>query len=501
MNAALQCLKFNESFCAFWNKSGKKLAQAIFRWIQEPPSAAVYSPDDILRALGRVAPQFASYDQQDSHEFLRVTLQSLEGIPAAELFRGQMTSSVFCEICKKTSCVVEDFLDLSLSIGDSSWLARPISLEQCLKEFSNEESITALCETCKRQTPSRKKLRISKYPELLCLHLKRFTAHGGWFQGPAKNSKTVLFDFYLQPDQAEDVNYQLWGIIQHSGSMSGGHYVAFCRKNDWWLCDDTRVSLTTKTKSAEPYLLFYQKIREPDVQVDWNRVQSVKSESLVYVNKSWLRKLQLLSHPGPLPKPILCIHAKLGNVDPLEFLSPLQKCLAEDFALKYSAIDNTGFLEAPLEVCQKCADRFLLDKKRRNIEKLLISRFDSLKDSPGLWWYWVEMSWVNKWRIYVEESRMPENQAFDGVIKDDPGPMNNQILIGKISEANKDYLLVNKTVFALFLYFHGGGPILRSHGLIEKNTPEILEEIESDAIPLTTQQEIQGLSANDFLLA
>jgi hypothetical protein len=63
------------------------------------------------------------------------------------------------------------------------------------------------------------------------------------------------------PALAQETRYDLWGVVNHSGSLHGGHYTADCRNADtgeWHTFNDSRVSGTgTPSGGASPYVLFY----------------------------------------------------------------------------------------------------------------------------------------------------------------------------------------------------------------------------------------------------
>jgi ubiquitin C-terminal hydrolase len=77
-----------------------------------------------------------------------------------------------------------------------------------------------------------KQLTIYKTPNVLVIHLKRFS-YGGV---SGKISKNVAFDFSMSvpctgsPGVAEKIPYSLIGIVVHHGSsIHSGHYVAFVK--------------------------------------------------------------------------------------------------------------------------------------------------------------------------------------------------------------------------------------------------------------------------------
>ena len=66
------------------------------------------------------------------------------------------------------------------------------------------------------------------------------------------------------------MTYRLFGVVEHSGSMNGGHYVSYVSKGGhvsdaesaWMYASDTHVSPATlqTALNAQGYLLFYTKV-------------------------------------------------------------------------------------------------------------------------------------------------------------------------------------------------------------------------------------------------
>lgn len=130
------------------------------------------------------------------------------------------------------------------------------SVQSCLNNFTAVELMTGNnkvgCDSCSERingkggktinTNATKQFLISSPPAVLILHLKRFQV------GPRcmfrKITKHVTFPFVLDlaPFCASKVKtlpnvhrhqknlmYSLYGIVEHSGSMHGGHYVAYVK--------------------------------------------------------------------------------------------------------------------------------------------------------------------------------------------------------------------------------------------------------------------------------
>ncbi|CAI2382727.1 unnamed protein product [Moneuplotes crassus] len=184
--------------------------------------------------------------------------------------------------------------------------SRYFTLEECLDyyvevELLNDKKNLYQCENCtllkygkkskkKFESPAIKRSVILELPLNLIINLKRFTHSRYSFQ---KSRKTVVYPLYLKMDKytmtecdQEDLDcyqkysnstfqdkwkykhiYELYGIVSHSGSMSGGHYISYvCYKygknRTWFYCSDSSVR-KVKEESAldtEAYILFYRKL-------------------------------------------------------------------------------------------------------------------------------------------------------------------------------------------------------------------------------------------------
>lgn len=206
------------------------------------------------------------------------------------------------------------FQALSHSYTPSS---KECSIQSCLHQFTSVELLMGnnklLCESCteRRQkqlrkssadkkvekiyTSARKQILISSLPPVITLHLKRFHQAG---MNLRKVNRHV--DFPLILDLApfcsascknlaadERVLYSLYGIVEHSGSMRGGHYTAYVKvrapqrkmeqqhrnvsgardtssgsQGQWVYISDTTVQTVPESRvlNSQAYLLFYEEM-------------------------------------------------------------------------------------------------------------------------------------------------------------------------------------------------------------------------------------------------
>jgi len=66
-----------------------------------------------------------------------------------------------------------------------------------------------------------------------------------------------------------DTKYELMGIINHFGKISGGHYTSNVKVDDkWYNFDDTKTSIIDNPVTPNAYVLFYiNKNKEKTTQV------------------------------------------------------------------------------------------------------------------------------------------------------------------------------------------------------------------------------------------
>ena len=156
-----------------------------------------------------------------------------------------------------------------------------INIEDCFKKYSEEEIIEGEymlhCSQCKEKTKSNKRISIWEPPEILIIQFNRFNNEiiNNRFQGITKNYTNVEFPITeldiksLQLDiHLTENKYELISLCEHRGSISGGHYVSYCKNsinNKWYEHNDEDVihvpdeNLEKELITNNAYILFYEK--------------------------------------------------------------------------------------------------------------------------------------------------------------------------------------------------------------------------------------------------
>lgn len=167
-----------------------------------------------------------------------------------------------------------------------------ISLQDCLDEFTKEEKLGEddlwYCPRCKKHQQATKKFDLWKAPDILVVHLKRFSnsrtlrdkidafidfpVEGldlGDMVGERAAAKRLAeqgvdLDELELGDLDEPLVYDLFGVDEHMGGLGGGHYRAYALNhlnNKWYHFDDSHVmpARATDAVNANAYLLFYRR--------------------------------------------------------------------------------------------------------------------------------------------------------------------------------------------------------------------------------------------------
>eukprot|EP00210_Caulerpa_lentillifera_P000984 g948.t1 len=189
-----------------------------------------------------------------------------------DIFSFQLHNEVVCPECGHISHRFEYLTSLEVPLPEQA-----SSIEDCLIEFMKAERLDQenewYCSKCKTHVQATKQLRISRLPKVLILCFKRFsssTTFNSFFHS-WKNKVNIkipeehvslksVLSSTVDANRGFMTDYELIGIVDHSGSVNFGHYTARVKniKNkNWYLMNDENVRRIAKPvgPSQSAYIL------------------------------------------------------------------------------------------------------------------------------------------------------------------------------------------------------------------------------------------------------
>ena len=242
--------------------------------------------------------EFTGYNQSDSQEFLQFLLESLHicfsrevvmrisGTPknafdklaiealegwknyfnkdysiVVDLFYGQFITDFQTITNGKStkSKSYEPFNTLSLELKDLS--GDTCTIYDCFDNFTGNEKIDIDDSNINKF----KKVTFWKLPKVLIIYFKKYNNNN------MKINKHIEYPIecldlskYVTGYNRDKYKYSLYGVINHIGGASGGHYYSYVKNydNDWYNYDDDTVKTLSLEKviSKNAYCLFYKQI-------------------------------------------------------------------------------------------------------------------------------------------------------------------------------------------------------------------------------------------------
>lgn len=301
MNAALQALLYCPPVAALLG--GKRhcapkaqcIAKCVLCALQQLATtmlqkSGVVAPNQFRARLRDVCSGFRQGRQEDAHEFVRGLLDAITRLEVAgcaalrqgarvtrememrsnvhRLFGGMLQSCVQCTSCGHRSTNLEPFLDLSLEISRGK-----MGIIPGLKKFTAPERLDGdnqyRCGGCRKMVNANKRMTIRRAPNVLTIHIKRFTWDGKKTQGFVQYPDVLnLGPFMPGRPNSSAPRYRLTSVVVHAGTSRSGHYYSYVLGRDgrWYRKDDSQ-SLQVKADIVmrqHAYMLLYTRLPTPE---------------------------------------------------------------------------------------------------------------------------------------------------------------------------------------------------------------------------------------------
>ena len=184
-----------------------------------------------------------------------------------DLFYSQIITTFICK-CNSEIYSFQKLLDFPLLLPEN---VNKIDIVDLLKIYFKEEIVDfeTKCEACQHIEKHKKLLKISRPPEILILSFQRIDE-----TTQKKNDCQIIFPIndtlklydFIDHDIGfdQESHYKLFSIVNHIGSMNGGHYFTYIRpleSQKWYEFNDSSVRQIQLNKSVyqTAYALFYIK--------------------------------------------------------------------------------------------------------------------------------------------------------------------------------------------------------------------------------------------------
>jgi len=248
--------------------------QSLFATLQESQKR-FYDPRPLTACYMVDGQPMRTGEQMDADEFFRGLLDKLEfqlkGLPQEKVldrfFRGSFTYQTISKECEHTSEREEAYYNLQLEIKDKSKLNE--SLEALVASDLLDGDNKYHCDRCNKKVTALRRCTVGELPNVLVIHLKRFefdveyvrrTKVNSYLEFPYElNMEPYTKEGLLRRDQAngnggelpppthpvEFYDYDLTGVIVHTGSTDSGHYYSFIKdpeSGNWFCFNDRNVS-------------------------------------------------------------------------------------------------------------------------------------------------------------------------------------------------------------------------------------------------------------------
>lgn len=323
LNSVIQCLRYCPDFTKYFLSDGylqhyKKERQTaslveetadVFKgmWNANVRSNASMSPRGFVASAARISSQSPTFEdlfrggQADSSEAVLFILDSIhEGLSrqvkmevvgtaatpndtlqinslkawaeyyakgystVVENFYGQQMTTIVCRSCQNKRIKYEplEMIKVPIDTSDSSSGSQPLSA--CIdKAFDKEVLDEYQCDNCKTRGQADLEHTISRLPPTLIISLKRFDNNNNKLRTKIDIDldKTDLSKWVSFPAVTKGISseYSVFGVIEQMGGTRGGHYVAYTKHEDAWVCyDDNNMNTVSSEKiiNNNTYILF-----------------------------------------------------------------------------------------------------------------------------------------------------------------------------------------------------------------------------------------------------
>jgi ubiquitin C-terminal hydrolase len=192
-----------------------------------------------------------SLSKEENIENALISYKNHNDSVISKLFTILWKSTLECKECKNQRSYIETSFQYNLSLPERISDFKEIISSPNIEILSDDNMV--YCSSCLKKTDHIKKLEALHFPLILIITLVRF-------KGLSKNELFVDYPLNIENIDLKDRKYSLQSIVNHYGTLKGGHYTSFGKvdKNWYEYNDETALEINTdKVVNKNAYILFY----------------------------------------------------------------------------------------------------------------------------------------------------------------------------------------------------------------------------------------------------
>ncbi|KAH8888720.1 ubiquitin carboxyl-terminal hydrolase [Thozetella sp. PMI_491] len=360
------------------------------------------------------------FEQQDVQELSRKLMERMEEkmkgteyekvLP--EMFSGKIKTYISCINVPYESSRVEDFWDVQLNVSGNKSLLDSFQDYIQVEKLDGENQYFA-GDQYKLQDAN-KGVIFMGFPDVLHLQLKRFeydiqrdtmTKINDRYEFPEEFDAAPYLD--KEADKSGSWEYQLHGVLVHSGDLNAGHYYAFLKPNKegwWYKYDDDKVTKATRREVLEENFGGEYRLPNGQLRTTVQKKPMMRPNSaymLVYIRKTKLDKILTPVTADDTPSHLqkrfeeeLAAREARRKEREEQHLYLGVKAITEESFRNHNGTDLTNF-EAPSEQ-DAAAPTFYRMLRTSTMQELVNTIAEDIKQDPKRVRLWIMVNRQNK---------------------------------------------------------------------------------------------------------
>ncbi|CAB3398084.1 unnamed protein product [Caenorhabditis bovis] len=224
--------------------------------------------------------------QEDAHDALLAILEKIDKIIpetpglrykgrkiSDDLFGYSIRNEVTCKHCKQKHVYYENNTVMTVRMVKKDPTGRNATIKDLMQQlFTNSTIYGYNCETCKKKSDAPVKPTLLRAPQILALHISRFSfdGYGQKISRPIILNETI--DVSEMATEQTSTSYKFCGAVVHNGkSLDYGHYYCVARhrrrESVYVVLNDSSVTSNVNIRDvSQAYIALYRRAEHVEVQ-------------------------------------------------------------------------------------------------------------------------------------------------------------------------------------------------------------------------------------------